>query len=76
MRYVTLRHSISGNWCIEAPHPVANIPQPHFLAGLRMSYATLRAAVKALNEAGYTVVPNKKEGLRYIYLNGKPLTAN
>jgi hypothetical protein len=75
MRYVTLRHSQSGNWCVEAPHPTAGVPQPHYLPGVRMTYATLRAATKGLNEAGFVVVKNTKDGKHYIYSGGRPLAA-
>lgn len=75
-RYVTLRHSTSsGNWCIEAPHPTVNVPQPHFIEGLRLTYPTLSTAVRAINGAGYAIVRNKKDGLRYLYDGLAPMVA-
>lgn len=74
-RYVTLRHAVSGRWCIEAPHPNAGIPQPYYLEGVPMGFNTLSGAVASLERNGYVVVRSTKTKTHHVYRNGKPLIA-
>jgi hypothetical protein len=76
-RYVTLRHAQSGVWVIEAPHPnYPEMPQPHVMPGMvYRGYKTKRDAIKSLNDAGYLVIPNKRDGKFYVYQDSQPAIA-
>ena len=65
-RKVSLRRSpTSGNWVLEAPHPQLGVPQPFIIDGA-FSFRTLAQAARSLGERGHLLVPNKRDGRRYL----------
>jgi hypothetical protein len=69
-RYVTVRRTHAGNWCIEADHPGVPVPQVHALEGVafRPSYRTLAALREALSAAGYSI--QESAGQRHVTRRG------